>query len=97
MDCKGRYPDLEGIMIAFRYSHFIKKLILSLKYYHVYSIADFFAQKLSLLCSCNYLLGQDIENNQTLITYVPSHRYRRIFIKGYNQSQLLAKECALQL
>jgi ComF family protein len=97
MDCKGRYPDLEGIMIAFNYSHLIKKLILSLKYYHIYSIADFFAQKIALLCSCNYLLNQDRENNQTLITSVPSHRYRRLFIKGYNQSQLLAQACAQHL
>ena len=96
-DCKGRYPDLDGIMIAFNYSTLVKKLILSLKYYHIYGISDFFAQKLSLLCLCNYLLFQNIEYNQILITAVPSHRYRRYFIKGYNQSELLAKACASQL
>jgi predicted amidophosphoribosyltransferase len=27
-----------------------------------------------------------------IITYIPSHRYRKKFVKGYNQSQILAEK-----
>ena len=38
-----------------------------------------------------------IPNSSFLISYVPSHRYRKFFVKGYNQSELLAKTLAKKL
>ncbi|MFA7717484.1 MAG: phosphoribosyltransferase family protein, partial [Candidatus Absconditabacterales bacterium] len=31
------------------------------------------------------------------VTFIPSHRYRKRFVKGYNQSELLARKLAVKL
>ncbi|MFA6256184.1 MAG: phosphoribosyltransferase family protein [Candidatus Absconditabacterales bacterium] len=33
-----------------------------------------------------------VPNSKLIISFIPSHRYRHYFVKGYNQSQLLAKK-----
>jgi similar to competence protein F len=38
-----------------------------------------------------------MQKDQLFISFVPSYRYRKYFQKGYNQSELLAKELATQL
>ncbi|MCX6825160.1 MAG: phosphoribosyltransferase family protein [candidate division SR1 bacterium] len=40
---------------------------------------------------------QNKGNSKLFISFVPSHRYRNYFIKGYNQSELLARELSKKL
>lgn len=84
--CKNDRIKYEGIIIGFKYSGLIKKLILKLKYYHLSDIGEFLAQRLKTLLSTTSLLDEKL-----LITSVPSHWTRKYFIKGYNQSEILAK------
>ena len=35
--------------------------------------------------------------NQILISYIPTHRYRKHFVKGYNQSQVLAENISQKI
>lgn len=93
-DCSMYHQTLEGCMIAFQYSKAIKKLILSLKYYHHYDIASFLAEKLALLIQTNPALMQAKHEQKLFISYVPSHRRKKWMIKGYNQSLLLAESTA---
>lgn len=91
IDCKHSTP-LQGIIIWFHYHNIIKKAILKIKYQHISHIAGFFASKLDLLIKTNNSLQTDItKSNRTLLTFVPSHRTRKYFVKWYNQSELLAQ------
>lgn len=83
------YP-VEWIMIACEYKQQIKKLILWLKYYHRYDLHHILAEKIALQISTNPLLNK---KNLT-ITFVPSHRRRKFFVKWYNQAELLAHRVA---
>ena len=99
LDCKSeknRY--LEWIIIPFCYSNEIKKLILKLKYGHKKDVIDFLTDRLILALQINKKLPQLlIPNSSFLISYVPSHRYRKYFTKWYNQSELLAENLAKKL
>lgn len=82
---------MDGLLIGFAYKSFLKKLILKLKFYHKKDIALFLAERGALLIQLNPYLSSSLEKHQLFLSFVPSHRYRRYFQKGYNQSELLAK------
>jgi ComF family protein len=84
---------LDGCIIWFRYDGHIKKLIKNFKYHHQYHVGDFFAEQLSLHFLSNIYMHHCHQDN-TLLTRVPSHRWRRYMVKWYNQSQLLAQSLA---
>ncbi len=96
INCK---PDrknnfLEGIIITFSYCWLLKKLILKLKYFHKKDIWDFLSQRLAIIIQTNQILQNS--NSKILISSVPSHRFRKYFIKWYNQSEILAKNLSKQ-
>lgn len=82
---------LDGLLIGFSYKNFLKKLILKLKFHHKKDIAYFLAERGALLVQLNPYLSSSLMNHQLFLSFVPSHRYRKYFQKGYNQSELLAK------
>lgn len=96
LDCKSYHKSLAGIMVVFQYTQLIKKLILSLKYYHKKDVAQFLAKRVALLILTNPTLQHAIHQHKLFVTYVPSHWRRRRFVKGYNQSYLLAEIVAQQ-
>jgi predicted amidophosphoribosyltransferase len=64
-------------MILFSYDQIIKKLILSLKYYHIKDISLFLAERLA-----NYITTNPLINlNHTGITYIPIHWIKKLFKK----------------
>jgi ComF family protein len=65
---------------------------LKLKYYHKRSVVDFLIQRLCLAIQVNDTLSKKIAKRRVVISWIPSHWYRRYFVKWYNQSYLLAKE-----
>lgn len=99
--CKVVWKDIfiNWLIICFAYNDIIKKSILKLKYYHKKSIADFLAKQLEMWFHSNPTLLNQININhwETIITWVPSHRIRRYFVKWYNQSYLLAQNLASKL
>lgn len=88
---------LDGLAIGFSYQSLLKKLIFKLKFYHKKDIAQFLAERGVLLLHLNPYLQQELMKKKLKISFVPSHRYRKYFQKGYNQSELLAKSLAEQL
>ena len=90
---------LDGCIVLFRFEPLIKKLILWLKYHHRRDISSFLGQRLTLALQTHELLWKQfkIQNSKFLISYVPSHRIRKHFIKWYNQSELLAHNLCLSL
>lgn len=82
---------LDGLLIGFAYQKLLKKLILKLKFHHKKDIALFLAERGSLLVQTNPYLANVLVKGQLYLSFVPSHRYRKYFQKGYNQSELLAK------
>ncbi len=102
LDCKttGTHIGkafLEWVIITFVYAQSIKKLIMKFKYFHKKDIADFLVQRLILSYQLNHPLQQLIQKTSSkdvYITSVPSHWFRKYFVKGYNQSEILAKKFA---
>lgn len=90
--CKKNAHAIEHIIVGFYYNSHIKQLILHLKYHHRYDVAHFLAERLALLVAIH--LGNTVNADNTLIIGVPSHRKRKWLVKGYNQSELLAKHLA---
>lgn len=89
---------LDGCIVLFRFEPLIKKLIRQLKYYHRADISGFLWERLSLALQSHEVLSQLLTPHwKLLISYVPSHRYRRYITKGYNQSQLLAQSLVRSL
>lgn len=84
----------EWVVIWFAYTDLLKKLILQLKYHHRYDITSFLAWRLVLVIQTNQHLQKLFREKSIIFTSVPSHRYRKYFVKGYNQSELLAKRTA---
>jgi len=87
---------LEGIIIPFAYKDILKTLIIKLKYFHKKDIGSFLVERLAIALQANEMFQHQISSfhmpsSSLLISYIPSHRYRHYFVKGYNQSQLLAK------
>lgn len=101
LDCRtNKSHYLEGLIVAFSYQKFIKKLILQLKYYHKSDVANFLIERLALAIESNQILNSatHFPRSATLkIAHIPSHRFRHYFIKGYNQSKLLAQKLAKKL
>lgn len=85
-NCRSSNIHYEWIIIWFKYSWLLKKLILKLKYYHQKDITDFLAQRLNVVLSTT-----SIEKENSIISSVPSHWTRKYFIKWYNQSELLSQ------
>lgn len=97
IDCRtDKNNYLEGIMIPFAYTDIIKKLIIKLKYFHKKDISGFLWERLSIALQINETFQRHTAYNKVFITYVPTHRYREHFIKGYNQSKILAKKLSEQ-
>lgn len=96
-DCFPLHKAVSGIMVAFVYTTLIKKLILNLKFFHKYDCVWFLAHRLSLLIQTNPSFGWAKQKGMLYVTFVPSHRRRRLMIKWYNQSELLARAVANQL
>ncbi|MFZ2150769.1 MAG: phosphoribosyltransferase family protein [Candidatus Absconditicoccaceae bacterium] len=98
--CRNKKNNyLSGLIIAFVYDKVLKNLIFKLKYFHKKDIAEFLAQRLSLVIQTNQLLQYhtNVLKEDILISYVPSHRYRKHFVKGYNPSGEIAKLLAQKL
>jgi len=96
--CKYNWETaLEWVLICFSYQTLIKKLILKLKFYHKKDIWPFLAQRLSLLIQTHQTLSEALNRGNLIISFIPSHRWRHYFEKGYNQSELLAKHLAKEL
>lgn len=91
--CREDLPWVDKISVAFMYESVIKKLIYDLKFYHRYQTWEYLWEKLALLIQSNPLF----DPQTTIVTYVPSHRWRRLIEKGYNQSEILAQTVAKQL
>lgn len=97
LDCKiSPYNVLEWVIIPFSYTDITKKLITNFKYKHQKDIWDFFADRLILTLQTNHKLNIIINNDLKktwwlLLSYIPTHRYRKHFIKWYNQSEVLAR------
>ncbi len=92
---KNKY--LEGIIIPFAYTSLLKRLIIKLKYFHKKDISSFLIERLAIALQANQIFQQQTNTFQDkhlscIISFIPSHRYRKYFIKGYNQSELLAKK-----
>lgn len=87
---------LDGIIIWFGYDERVKKLILQLKYYHKSDIARFFAEQLAWLIRSHQLM-QHWNRHNTILSSVPSTKRRRLWVKGYNQSERLAQELSVEL
>jgi competence protein ComFC len=93
LDCKiSKQNALEGVIIAFSYSNSIKKLIVNFKYKHQKNLANFLAKRLVVILKTNQKLEQYHKEKRLFLCPIPSHRYRKHFIKGYNQSEILVEE-----
>jgi len=99
---------LEWIIIPFAYTNLLKKLIIKLKYFHKKDIGEFLVDRLIIALQANESFQQIFQkefnhfefwilNSELVISFIPSHRYRHHFIKGYNQSELLAKKLSEKL
>lgn len=100
IDCKTNKDNyLEGIIIPFAYTDLLKKLIIKLKYFHKKDISGFLVERLEIALQANQSFQvrenrdkYNASNSKIVITWIPSYRYREYFIKGYNQSKILAKK-----
>lgn len=88
----------EGIIILWEFTSLIKKIIYKLKFFHRYNTVEFLAQKLWIWIQTNGVLAKVVEKAEVAekvksiyISYVPSHWWRRYWVKWYNQSELLAR------
>lgn len=98
IDCKTAWEfTLDGILIPFSYNWFLKKIVLKLKYYHKKDVVDFLIDRICLAIYANHTLNSKIEKWNIIISWIPSHRYRKYFVKWYNQSYLLAKNLSKKL
>jgi len=92
-------PNLEGLIVPFAYSNELKQLIFQLKYKHQRDVAQFLADRMVIALQAHQRLNVTIDQyrskgrpEQLIITYIPTHRYRKTFIKGYNQAEILASK-----
>ena len=97
IECRcNKNHALEGIIIPFAYTNLLKTLIIKLKYFHKKDIRMFLIERLTIALEANEMFQHQISqfhvpNSKSRISYIPSHRYRHYFVKGYNQSELLAE------
>ena len=98
VDCKSLWNFvLDWILIPFSYSWFLKKIVLKLKYYHKRDVVSFLIDRVCFAIYANHTLNSKIGKWNVIVSWIPSHRYRRYFVKWYNQSFLLAKDLAKKL
>ena len=105
IDCRCNKDNyLEGIIIPFAYTDILKKLIIKLKYFHKKDISTFLIDRLVVALQANESFQKKldhvefwIQNPELIISFIPSHWYRHYFIKGYNQSKVLAKKLSERL
>lgn len=96
IDCKcEKWNYLNWLIIWFSYKNLLKKLVLALKFYHKRDIWEFLASRLELAILSNQYFHDKMD--RIVFSRVPSHRYRRYFVKWYNQSEILAKLTAEKL
>ncbi len=95
---------LEGIIVPFTYTDLLKRLIIKLKYFHKKDIGEFLVDRLAIALQANESFQKEfhhsefwILNSKLIISFIPSHRYRHYFTKGYNQSELLARKLSEKL
>ena len=88
-DLLTQQNHLDWCIVLFRFEPLIKKLITKLKYHHREDISEFLWKRLALALQSHEHLSL-IDSSKSVITYVPSHRYRHYITKWYNQSKLLA-------
>lgn len=96
-DILTQASPLDGCIVLFRFNSCIKTLITKLKYSHYADIAEFLAQRLAFALQSHSIIHKIVNQDSLVVSYVPSHWYRHYFIKGYNQSQLLAQSLVKQL
>jgi len=108
IECRcNKNNSLEGIVIPFAYTAgpgqssggLLKTLIIRLKYFHKKDIGEFLVERLAIALQANESFQKEfhhsafnIQHSKLFISFIPSHRYRHYFIKGYNQSKILAKK-----
>lgn len=105
IECKTQKNNyLEGIIIPFAYTDVLKKLIIKLKYFHKKDISNFLIDRLIIALQTNESFQKEFHHSEfwilpskLIVSFIPSHRYRHYFIKGYNQSKLLAKKLSKKL
>lgn len=98
LDCGMNQKNaLDGILVPFSYSWFLKKIILKLKYYHKSDVVDFLIDRVVLAIYANHSLMRKLDDWDVVISWIPSHWHRRYFVKWYNQSYLLADKLANKL
>lgn len=84
--CKSKF-DAEQVVICFYYSEQIKKYILNFKYFHR---KDLYKEIWGLMNIFFNIYFWEFNKENTIITCVPMHFFRKYFIKWYNQWELLA-------
>jgi predicted amidophosphoribosyltransferase len=67
------------------------------KFGHKKDIVPFLAGRLALMLQTNSKISPLLTDGQLFISFIPNHWRRKYLEKGYNQSELLAKELANQL
>jgi competence protein ComFC len=89
IDCIANKPYYDKLLTIFAYNHIIKKIIISLKYYHQTSNS----KKIAAIFYDNFFTElQDFD----FIIATPIHR-QRLKIRGFNQSILIARHLAKML
>lgn len=83
--------EIEWIIIWFKYSWFIKKLLINIKFLHKKDIWEFIANRLNLVLISNQI-WTSLDKDKTILTYIPTHWIKKFFIKWYNQSEIICKE-----
>jgi ComF family protein len=84
--CAGWQAEIDGIRSPFRFEGVIRQAIHELKYKNLRAIAGLFARLLNDYLTANPLPAE-------VLVAVPLHP-KRLRERGYNQSQLLARELA---
>jgi len=83
-DCRQRQTEIDGIRSPFRFDEVIRKAIHQLKYRNLKALSPCLAELLADYFRSNPLPGE-------ALVCVPLHQ-RRLRERGYNQSNLLARE-----
>jgi len=89
LSCFSDKRGLDGCIIAFRYEKILKEVLLQFKYYHKKELGERFAEQLSLHVWSHPLLSS-CSQEDTIVSFIPMHRYRKYFSKWYNQAEVLA-------
>ncbi len=87
----GDDHPLAGCTIALCMDTLVRKCIFALKYKRQHDVTAFLGNLVYLDIISNEIIADHLASKPIYITYIPSHRYRKYFVKGYNQSQLLAR------